>query len=259
MIGRLDGKVALITGGAGGIASACGRLFCTEGAGVALIDIDNDQVQQTALDIRKSVPDAKIIGIAADVSREEDAVRAVKTVISEFGSLDTLVNAAAVRAHFALADASLESWEQIIGINLMGTMNFCKAAIPELRKAERASIVNIATVFAEIGRAGMGQYDVSKAGIVSITRTLACEEIQHDIRVNAVSPGSTWTPFTSRRAKERGMTDDELRAEGMMAGGLMNRWADPIEIAYPILWLASDEASFITGAVLMADGGFSVR
>ena len=259
MSGRLDGRVALITGGAGGIPSACGRLFCAEGAGVALVDIDKEQVQQTASDIKEAVPDARIIGIAADVSREEDAMRAVGTAVAEFGALDTLINAAAVRVHFALADAARESWEQIIGVNLMGTMNFCKAAIPELRKAERASIVNVATVFAEIGRAGMGQYDVSKAGIVSITRTLACEEIQHNIRVNAVSPGSTWTPFTSRRAKERGMTDDELRAEGMMAGGLMNRWADPIEIAYPILWLASDEASFITGAVLMADGGFSVR
>ncbi len=259
MSGRLEGRIALITGGAGGIPSACGRLFCEEGANVALADIDDDRVQQTASAIREAVPGAKIIGVAADVSREEDAVRAVAAVVAEFGALDALVNAAAVRFHFALADADRESWEQIIGVNLMGTMNFCKAAIPELRKAERASIVNVATVFAEIGRAGMGQYDVSKAGVVSMTRTLACEEIEHNIRVNAVSPGSTWTPFTSRRAKERGMTDDELRAEGMMAGGLMNRWADPVEIAYPILWLASHEASFITGAVIMADGGFSVR
>jgi len=259
MSGRLAGRVALITGGAGGIPSACGELFCAEGASVVLVDVDEERVQQTASAIADSVPGAKIIDVAGDVSREEDAVRAVATAVSEFGALDTLVNAAAVRVHFALADADRASWEHIIGTNLLGTMNFCKAAIPELRKAERASIVNVATVFAEIGRAGMGQYDVSKAGVVSITRTLACEEMQHNIRVNAVSPGSTWTPFTSSRAKARGLTDDELRAEGMMAGGLMNRWADPIEIAYPILWLSSDEASFVTGSVIMADGGFSVR
>lgn len=259
MSGRLAGRVALITGGAGGIPGACGQLFCAEGASVALVDVDEERVQQTASAIADSVPGAKIIGVAGDVSREEDAVRAVATAVSEFGALDTLVNAAAVRVHFALVDADRASWEHIIGTNLLGTMNFCKAAIPELRKAERASIVNVATVFAEIGRAGMGQYDVSKAGVVSITRTLACEEMQHNIRVNAVSPGSTWTPFTSSRAKARGLTDDELRAEGMMAGGLMNRWADPIEIAYPILWLSSDEASFVTGTVIMADGGFSVR
>ena len=226
----MAGRIALITGGAGGIPSACGRLFCAEGASVALVDIDDERVQQMASTIGETVHGAKVIGIAADVSREEDAVRALETAVSKFGALDTLVNAAAVRVHFALADADRESWERIIGVNLLGTMNFCKAALPELRKAERASIVNVATVFAEIGRAGMGQYDVSKAGVVSITRTLACEEMQHNIRVNAVSPGSTWTPFTSRRAKERGMTEDELRSQGMMAGGLMNRWADPIEI-----------------------------
>ena len=178
----MAGRIVLITGGAGGIPSACGRLFCAEGASVALVDIDDERVQQTASTIGESVHGANIIGVAADVSREEDAVRALETAVSKFGALDTLVNAAAVRVHFALADADRESWERIIGVNLLGTMNFCKAALPELRKAERASIVNVATVFAEIGRAGMGQYDVSKAGVVSITRTLACEEMQHNIR-----------------------------------------------------------------------------
>jgi meso-butanediol dehydrogenase/(S,S)-butanediol dehydrogenase/diacetyl reductase len=102
----------------------------------------------------------------------------------------------------------------------------------------------------------MGQYDATKAAILALTRALAAEEAQHGVRVNAVCPGSTLTPFTLGRAKARGMTEEELRSKGF-APSLLNRWATPEEIAYPVLWLASDEASFITGAVLMADGGLS--
>ena len=102
----------------------------------------------------------------------------------------------------------------------------------------------------------MGQYDATKAGIISITRTLAAEEAENGIRVNAVCPGSTWTAYTASRANERKMSDEELYASGA-APSLLNRWAEPNEIAYPILWLASNEASFITGTCLMVDGGLS--
>lgn len=258
MSGRMEGKVALVTGGAGGIPSACGRLFCAEGAAVALVDVDGDRAKQTAETIRGEMQGARIIGLAADTASEHDAAKAVEATVAEFGALSTVVNAAAVRVYGQLADVSAESWARIIDVNLLGVANFCRAAMPHLRDAQGASIVNVSSVFGVIGRTDMGQYDATKAAVVSMTRTLACEEAQRGVRVNVVCPGSTWTPFTSGRAKERGLTEEELRTRGMMAGGLIGRWAQPEEIAYPIMFLASDEASFITGSVLMVDGGFSV-
>jgi meso-butanediol dehydrogenase/(S,S)-butanediol dehydrogenase/diacetyl reductase len=155
-----------------------------------------------------------------------------------------------------MAEAPEESWQRIIATNILGVANCCQAALPVLRRASGASIVNMSSVFGVVGRKGMGQYDATKAAILGLTRALAAEEARYGVRVNAVCPGSTLTPFTLSRAKARGMTEADLREKGF-APSLLNRWATPEEIAYPVLWLASDEASFITGAVLMADGGLS--
>ena len=161
-----------------------------------------------------------------------------------------------MREYVSIAEATEESWKRIIATNIVGVANCCQAVLPTLRRARGGSIVNVSSVFAVVGRKGMGQYDATKAAILSLTRALAAEEAQHGIRVNAVCPGSTLTEFTLGRAKARGMTEEELRLKGF-APSLLNRWATPEEIAYPVLWLASDEASFITGAVFMADGGLS--
>ena len=138
----------------------------------------------------------------------------------------------------------------------MGAQNMAKAVLPHLRRAENSSIVNVASVFGAVGRRGMGQYDASKAALISLTKTLAAEEAEHGIRANSVCPGSVWTPYTASRAAARGMTEEDLRDTGAVPS-LLNRWAEPKEIAFPILWLASAEASFITGTTLMVDGGFS--
>jgi meso-butanediol dehydrogenase/(S,S)-butanediol dehydrogenase/diacetyl reductase len=128
--------------------------------------------------------------------------------------------------------------------------------LPYLRKSKAGSIVNVSSAFALSGRANMGQYDATKAAILAMTRVLACEEAQHGIRVNAVCPGSTLTPWTVGRAGARGMSLAELKEKGAVPS-LLNRWAEPEEVAFPILWLASSEASFITGASLVVDGGLS--
>ena len=256
MAGRLDGKTALVTGGASGIGAATARLFCREGAKVALVDIDRKKVDEEAAEISREIVSSHILPIIADVSNREQISEAVVRTLTEFGGLDVLINNAAVREYFSLAEATEESWKRIIATNIVGVANCCQAVLPTLRRAQGASIVNVSSVFAIVGRAGMGQYDATKAAILSLTRALAAEEAQHGVRVNAVCPGSTLTPFTLSRAKERGMTEEELRLKGF-APSLLNRWATPEEIAYPVLWLASDEASFITGAVLMADGGLS--
>jgi 2-hydroxycyclohexanecarboxyl-CoA dehydrogenase len=256
MAGRLNGKIAMITGGAGGIGAATAGLFCREGAKVALVDIDGKGVEQEAAQLSRKILSSQILPIIADVSSREQTGEAVARAVAEFGGLDVLVNNAAMREYFPLAEAPDESWQRIIATNILGVANCCQAALPALRRAERASIVNVSSVFAVVGRKGMGQYDATKAAILGLTRALAVEEAEHGVRVNSVCPGSTLTPFTLSRAKARGMTEEDLREKGF-APSLLNRWATPEEIAYPVLWLASDEASFITGAVLMADGGLS--
>jgi 2-hydroxycyclohexanecarboxyl-CoA dehydrogenase len=256
MAGRLHDKIAMITGGAGGIGAATARLFCREGAKIALLDIDQKKVDTEATQISREIPSSQLLPLAVDVSSRKQVAEAVSRAIAEFGALNVLVNNAAAREYFSLAEAPEESWQKIIATNILGVANCCQAAIPALRRAGNASIVNMSSVFGVVGRKGMGQYDATKAAILGLTRALAAEEAQYGVRVNAVCPGSTLTPFTLGRAKSRGMTEEELRSKGFVPS-LLNRWATAEEIAYPVLWLASDEASFITGTALMADGGLS--
>ncbi len=254
MADRLRDTVAMITGAAGGIGAETARLFCAEGAHVAIVDLSLEKLRRTAARIVDDVPGAAILPVAADVSREDEAARAVAETVAAYGGLATLVNNAGVREYGPLAEATSDSWQRIIGVNLLGTANCAKAALPELRKADRASIVNVSSVHTQIGRKGMGQYDATKAAIVSMTRTWAWEEAEHEVRVNAVCPGGTLTPYHVARYRAQGVSEEELRARQADAC-LLGRWAEAREIAYPILWLASDEASFVTGTALMVDGG----
>lgn len=253
MSGRLADKVAIITGGAGGIGSATGQLFCEEGARVLLVDRDEPALNEVVAGIRNSVPSAEVASLVADVGEEETAARIVAAAISSFGRIDVLVNNAGIRAYEPLAEAKSETWDAILRTNLLSYAYLTREALPHLRASGRGSVVNISSTHAVNPRAGMGQYDVAKAGIISMTKTLAFETA-HGIRVNAVCPGLTLTPFHIRRAEAAGRTRKDLDDEA--AGGcLARRWANPREIAYPILWLASDEASYVTASAIMVDGG----
>lgn len=251
---RLDAKVAVVTGGAGGIGAAVGRLFCEEGARVALVDLAGSPLAGVAQGIRGRVPGAEVLEVAADLGDEAAARAVVARVLERFGALDVLVNNAGVRAYEALADAQAATWQRILSVNLLSYAFLAREALPALRRSGRGAIVNVSSTHAVNPRAGMGQYDVAKAGILSLTRTLAFEEVAHGVRVNAVCPGLTLTPFHVRRAAPSGRSEADLRAE-RVDHNLQRRWADAREIAFPILWLASDEASFVTAATLMADGG----
>jgi len=255
---RLENKVAIITGGAGGIGAATGLLFCQEGGRVVLVDSDSDAMRAAVSRIRDTVPGARVVAVVADVGREETASEVVAETRKAFGSIDVLANIAGIRAYEPLAEARRETWDRIIAVNLMSYAYFIREAITDLRASGRGSIFNISSTHAVNPRAGMGQYDVTKAGIVSLTQTLAFEEAKHGISVNAVCPGLTLTPFHLRRAKAAGRSRQDLDREAA-EGCLLGRWADPREIAYPILWLASDESSYVTGSVLMVDGGRFVR
>jgi 2-hydroxycyclohexanecarboxyl-CoA dehydrogenase len=254
---RVKGKVALITGGGSGIGAATGELVCAEGGMAMLVDASPDALASTTKAIVEQVPGARVMTFVADVADEGEAARAVARTLSELGQLDILVNNASMRSYSAIADASPAEWQAVVGVNLVGAANYCRVALPALRRSTRASIVNVSSCYAVVGRKGMGLYDATKAGMLAMTRTLAFEESAHGVRVNAVCPGSTLTNFHISKAKAAGKSAETLKTERQTTS-LLGRWATPQEIAWPIIWLASDEASFVTGATLMVDGGLSI-
>jgi meso-butanediol dehydrogenase/(S,S)-butanediol dehydrogenase/diacetyl reductase len=254
---RLLDKTAIITGAGAGIGSATALLFCREGASVTLVDADLAALDRTLEAIKLALPHARLLVHTADVSHEAQALAAIEKTLQAWGKLDILVNNASMRNYSALANATTAEWQAMVGVNLIGCANYAKAALPALRLSGKGSIVNVASCYAVTGRKGMGLYDATKAAQLAMTRTLAFEEAAHGVRVNAVCPGSTLTDFHINKATAAGKDIEKLKTERQTTS-LLGRWASPEEIAAPILWLASDEASFITGTSLMVDGGLSI-
>jgi meso-butanediol dehydrogenase/(S,S)-butanediol dehydrogenase/diacetyl reductase len=253
----MAGKYAIVTGGGGGIGSATATLFCAEGAKVLLVDRDEAALRAAAERIRGAVGSAELDSFVCDITQPDQAAAAVAHAVSAFGALDTLVNNAAIRRVASVATSKLADWEAVIAVNLLGAVNFCAAAAPALRASGKASVVNVSSVYGVMARAEWGIYDATKAALLALTRSFACEEAKHGIRANAVCAAATLTPFNIGRGRARGLSEADLRREGR-PDNLLGRWAEPPEMAYPILWLASDEASFVTGATFMIDGGRSI-
>lgn len=254
MTGRLADKIALITGGAQGIGAATAALFCAEGAKLLLVDHNADAVAAAETAIRQAQPGAPVETLVADVTDPAAADHAVAFAVERFGGLSVLVNNAALRDTAPIESADAVAWEAVLATNVVGAVNFCRAALPALRRAGRASIVNVSSCYGVRGRTGFAAYDASKAALLAVTRSLAAEGAALGVRANAVCPGGTLTPFTIGRGQTRGRSEEDLRGE-RKADALLGRWAEPVEVAYPILFLASDEASYVTGAILMVDGG----
>jgi meso-butanediol dehydrogenase/(S,S)-butanediol dehydrogenase/diacetyl reductase len=254
---RLQGQVALITGAGSGIGAATAHIFCQEGASVFLVDADAQGLERTRQTIVQAMPDARVLCDQADVSDPALALQAVARCVREFGGLDILVNNAAMRNYSAASQATAAEWHAIVGVNLVGITNYCHAALPHLRNTGHGSIVNVSSCYAVKGRKGMALYDATKAAQLALTRSLACEEAVHGVRVNAVCPGSTLTDFHVGRAQKIGKNVEQLKTERKDTS-LLGRWATPEEIAWPILWMASSEGSFITGSTLVVDGGLHI-
>jgi NAD(P)-dependent dehydrogenase (short-subunit alcohol dehydrogenase family) len=255
----LEGKVALVTGGGGGIGEATARLYWEEGARVMIVDLDGDAARKAADGID---PGGDRIGaIAADLTNESEAERAVRETVARFGRLDVLANVAAVRVSGPVTAATVESWDFVIGVNVLAVAYGCKFAIPEMVKHGGGSIITVSSANATVGRKGMGQYDATKNAVLALTRSMACDHAAEGIRANAVSPGPTLTQYHVRnRVKQTGETAEAAEAAMRAAGAphtLLGRQAEPREIAYAMLFLASDESSYITGANIPVDGGIS--
>lgn len=254
---RLAGKAAIITGGGAGIGAAAARLFCQEGAAVLLVDADAEALARTRDGILQARPHARVSTLTANVADEAAAQAAVQQCITQWGGLHILVNNAAMRNYSAAAEVTAAEWQAMVGVNLVGMSNYCGAALPVLRQSGAGAIVNVSSCYAVTGRKGMALYDATKAAQLAFTRSLAFEEAPHGVRANAVCPGSTLTDFHVGRAQHNGKSVEQLKTERKDTS-LIGRWASPDEIAWPIVWLASGEASFITGTTLMVDGGLHI-
>ena len=255
--GRVAGKVALVTGGGGGIGQATAQLFWDEGASVTVVDSDADEAKRAATEIDASGD--RVLALGARLDDEAEARRAVDETVRRFGRLDILANVAGVRVWGPVTEADPESWDFILRGNLLQVGYCSKFAVPAMVHGGGGSIVNVSSANALRGRSGMAQYDATKSALLALTRSMAHDHAEQGIRVNAVCPGPTLTMFhVRRRAEATGESLDEARAQ--LAAGtptLLRRQADPREIAYAILFLGSDESSYVTGATLMVDGGLS--
>jgi len=253
-MGRLDGKVAAITGGASGIGEATVRRFVAEGATVAFCDRDGERGQRVAAEL--TAAGGKVAFTQADVGTEAACLAFVTGAAKTFGRLDILVNNAGIRKYEKVDEASAASWNEILSVNLMSYAFCAKAAVPIMRGNGGGAIVNIASVRSVVAGGGNLQYDTTKAAVAGLTRGLAADHSAEGIRVNAVGPGPIFTPFHARRLETSGQTLESYN-ERAAQGTMMKRPGRPEEVAAAILFLASDDASYVTGALLFVDGGMT--
>ena len=249
---RLAGKVALISGGARGMGAAEARLFAAEGARVVVGDLLEDDGKQVETDINGSGGEALFVRL--DVTRESDWQQAVRATVERFGRLDVVVNNAGVGESTMVESTTEEEWDRTMDVNAKGVFLGTKTAILEMRKTGGGSIINISSQFGIVGVDNSSpQYQASKGAVRIFTKTAAIQYAADGIRVNSVHPGPVVTPMT-----EDTRTDPSVKklVESRVPLG---RYGLPDEVAYGVLYLASDESSYVTGSELVIDGGWTAQ
>jgi NAD(P)-dependent dehydrogenase (short-subunit alcohol dehydrogenase family) len=253
MGGRLEGKTALVTGGARGIGEAIALAFAREGADVAVLDLRLEAAQATAG--RIAALGRKAVAVEADVGEEGPVNAAVEQAEQALGRIDILVNNAGLGARVPSVELPTERWRQVLAVNVDGGFFCAREAGRHMLGAGRGAVVNVASIMGLVGGAHYPNlaYHTAKGAIVNLTRALACEWAPHGVRVNAVAPTFARTRLTEP------LLADEAMAARLMQDTPMGRFVDPEEVASAILFLASDAASMITGVTLPVDGGWTAR
>ena len=242
---NLEGKVALVTGGARGIGKAiCDRL-ADEGAKLAIVDIMLDVAEETAKEFRSQGVEAE--AFAANVAKVEDADATVKAVLDKFGSVDILINNAGITRDTLIMRMKEADWDAVIAVNLKGTFNFIKACTRPMMKQRSGKIVNVASVVGVMGNAGQANYSASKAGVIGLTKTAAKELATRGVQVNAVAPGYIVTDMTGKLS--------EAATEAFLSVIPMKRGGTPEDVANVVYFLSSEDSSYVTGQVINIDGG----
>jgi len=248
---RFENKVAFITGGNSGIGKAVAVLMAREGAKVMIADIKENK--ETLEEVLKEGTDARFV--ICDVSKPEEVERAVAETVMAFGSLDVAVNNAGIVDASPIHEKSIEEWQRVININLSGVFYGMKYQIAQMRKQETGgAVINMGSIMSQVAEYGIGSYASSKHGLVGLTKVAALENGTNNIRVNAIGPGYIETPLLMDNAAQSA----EYRSY-MESKHAMKRLGKPEEIAKAVLFLASDDASFCTGAYLPVDGGYLIQ
>ena len=256
-MGRLDGKTAIVTGGGAGIGRATCERFAAEGANVIIAEINEANGAETAEAITANGGHCRFV--PTDVTQEESIKNMVAQTVTTFGQIDIVVNNAAVFVLHGI-EATVEQWHQSLDTNVIGTALVSKYAVEEMRKTGGGSIINLGSISSFLGQPNFVTYNATKAAIATMTRCMALDLADDGIRVNAVCPGTIWTQIVERLTSEAGMDRAAADADPEWGGScFLKRMADPSEVAATILFFASDDASYCTGAHLMVDGGYSAQ
>jgi NAD(P)-dependent dehydrogenase (short-subunit alcohol dehydrogenase family) len=242
-MGDFDGMVALVTGGASGIGAATAALLAERGARVAVLDLDPDAA------------DARHLRLACDVGDRASVEKAVGRVAADLGRLDVVVNNAGIGAQGDVAANDDEEWRRVLDVNVVGIVRVSRAALPHLRRSERAAVVNTCSVVATLGLPNRALYAASKGAVLALTLAMAADHVREGIRVNCVTPGTVETPWVGRLLEAAGDPAAELAA--LRARQPLGRLVGPAEVAAAIAYLASPQAGATTGTALAVDGGMA--
>ena len=248
---RVDGKVAVVTGGAGGIGAATARLLAREGAAVVIGDLLEEQGRAVEAQIADAGGHALFVPM--DVTSENDWRRAIQAAVAAYGKLDILVNNAGISGRNTVEETSVELWDRVMAVNAKGVFLGTKLAIPEMRKAGGGSIINVSSIWGLVGSDSSTAYHSAKGAVRIFTKAAAVQYAKEGIRVNSVHPGFVDSPMTIGYHALPGVRETRVAATPL------GRMGTPEDIASGILYLASDESSFVTGSELVIDGGMTAQ